>query len=93
MRHPGHPGTGAVSLLVTTGQQSHVITEPVGMTRKKVTLEPEPVVEKALQTGTKSAKVVKTLREELAAEEALREKEREHRKLAEDERQRMEECL
>ena len=51
------------------------------------------MVEEALQTGTKPAKVVKTLREELAAQEALREKEREQRRLVEDERRRMEEGL
>ena len=37
----------------------------------------------ALQTDTESAKVIKTLREELAAQEVLREKEREQRRLAE----------
>ena len=47
----------------------------------------------ALQTGPESAKIITTLREELAAQEALREKEREQRKLAEDERRRMEEGL
>ena len=51
------------------------------------------MVEEALQTGTESAKVIKTLREELAAQDALREKEREQRKLAENERRRMEEGL
>ena len=79
--------------MATTGQKSHVVTEPVGTTKKRETPEPEPVVEEALQTGTKSAKVIKTLREELAAQEALREKEWEQRKLAEDERRRMEEGL
>ena len=83
----------SVANMATTGQQSQVITEPVGTTKKKATPEPEPMVEEALQTSTEAVKVIKTLREELAAQEALREKEREQRKLAEDERQRMEECL
>ena len=46
-----------------------------------------------MQTGPESAKIITTLREELAAQEALREKEREQRKLTEDERRRMEEVL
>ena len=48
------------------------------MTKKRATPDSEPMVEEALQTSIESAKVIKTLREELAAEEALREKEREH---------------
>ena len=86
---------GSVASMATKGEQSNVVTEPVMTTKKKATLEPEPepVVEEALQTGTESAKVIKTLREELAAQDALREKEREQRKLAENERRRMEEGL
>ena len=61
------------------------------MTKRKAT--PEPVEGEALQTGLESPKIIKTLREELAAQEALREKEREQQKLAEDERRRMEEVL
>ena len=57
----------------TAGQQAHVVTEPVGTTRKEVT--PEPVGGESLQTGPESAKIITTLREELAAQEALREKE------------------
>ena len=81
--------------MATKGQQSSVTTEPVVTTKKKATPEPEaePVGEEALQTGTESAQGIKTLREELAAQEALREKEREQRKLAEDERRRIEEGL
>ena len=67
----------------TAGQHSHVVTEPVGMKKKKATLE--PVRGEALQTGPESAKIITTLREELEAQETLREKEREQRKLAEDE--------
>ena len=70
--------------MVEKGQQSNVATEPVRMTKKKATPEPEPVVEEALQTGTESAQEIKTLREELAAQEALREKEREQRKMAKE---------
>ena len=56
------------------------------MTRKhKATPEPEPAVEEALKTGTEFAQELRALREELAAQEELREKEREHRKLAEEE--------
>ena len=73
--------------MATKGQQSSVTTEPVVTTKKKATPEPEaePVGEEALQTGTEYAQEIKTLREELAAQEALREKEREQRKLAEEE--------
>ena len=63
-----------VATMAEKGQQSHVATELVGTTKKKASPEPEPVVEEALQTGTKSAQVTKTLREDLAAQEALREK-------------------
>ena len=79
----------------TAGQQAHVVTEPVGKTKKEVTPEPEPepVGGESLQTGPEFAKIITTFREELAAQEALREKEREPRKLAEDERRRMEESL
>ena len=48
-------------------------------------------MKETLQNGTESAKVIKTLREELAAQEVLRENEREQRRLAEDERRRIEE--
>ena len=53
-------------------QQAQVVIEPVGTTRKQP--EPEPV---ALQTVPETEKIIETLREELKAQEALREKERE----------------
>ena len=81
----------SVADTATPGQQSCVVTESVGATRKKAT--PEPVREEALQTDTETAEVIKTLREELAAQEALREKEKEQRRLAEDDRRRIEEGL
>ena len=81
----------------TAGQQAQVVTEPVGTTKKKATPEPEPELEpvegEALQTGPESAKIIATLKEELRAEEVLREKERQQRKLAKEERWRMEESL
>ena len=61
------------------GQQSNVDTEPVVTTKQKATPEPEPAVEEASKTSTESTQVLKALREELAAQEALREKEREKR--------------
>ena len=81
--------------MATKGQQSNVAIEPVGTTKKKSTREPEaePVGEEALKTGTESEEEIKTLGEELAAQEALREQEREQRKLVEDERRRIEEGL
>ena len=81
--------------MATKGQQSNVTTEPFVTTKKKATPEPEPelAVEEALKTGTESAQEIKTLREELAAHEAPREKEREQRRLVEDERRRIEEGL
>ena len=72
-------------------QQTQVVTEPVGTTRKQP--EPEPVESEALQTGHESEKIIATLREELRAQEVLREKEREQRKLAEEDLRRMEEGL
>ena len=71
-------------------QQAQVVTEPVGTTRKQPEPEPEPV---ALQTGPETEKIIETLREELKAQEALREKEREQRKAVEDDRRKMEEGL
>ena len=70
----------------TRSQQAQVVTEPVRTTRK----QPEPV---ALQTGPESEKIIETLQEKLRAQEALREKEWEQRKLVEDNRRRMEEGL
>ena len=46
-----------------------------------------------MKNGTESAQEIKTLKEELAAQEALREKEREEKKLAEEERRRIKESL
>ena len=62
-----------VAETATMSQQAQVVTEPVGTTRK----EPEQVDGEALQIGPESEKVIATLREELRAQEALREKERE----------------
>ena len=84
---------GKAANTATAGQEAHFVTEPVGMTRKEATPQPEPMGGEALQTSPESTKIIKTLREELAAQEVLREKEREQRKLAEDERRRMEEGL
>ena len=72
-------------------QQAQVVTEPVGTTRKRP--EPESVEKNALQTGPESEQIIATLQEELRAQEELREKEREQRKLVEDDRRRMEEGL
>ena len=85
----------STAIMATKGQQSNVAIEPVGTTMKKSTREPEaePVGEEALKTGTESEEEIKTLGEELAAQEALREQEREQRKLVEDERRRIEEGL
>ena len=82
-----------VAEAATRIQQTQVVTEPVGTTRKQPEPKPEPVEMEALQTGPESEKVIATLREELRAQEALREKEREQRKLAEEDRRRMEEGL
>ena len=57
---------GSVTSMATMGQQEKVNIEP----------EPEPEVGEASEIGTKSAQVLTALREELAAQEALREKER-----------------
>ena len=66
-----------VAEAATRIQQTQVVTEPVGTTRKQPEPEPEPVEMEALQTGLESERVIETLREELRAQEALREKERE----------------
>ena len=66
-----------VAEMTTTSQQAKVVTEPVGTTRKEPEPEPEQVEGEALKTGPKTGKVKTTLREELRAHEALREKERE----------------
>ena len=59
----------------TRSQQAQVVTEPVETTRNEPELEPEQVDGEALQTGPESKNVIATLREELRAQEALREKE------------------
>ena len=64
-------------------------TEPVGTSEKQA----EPETEKTLQTGPETEKLIATLKEELQAQEALRDNEREQRKLVEDDRRRMEEGL
>ena len=46
-----------------------------------------------MQTGPESEKVIATLKEELRAQDALREKAQEQRKLVEEDRRRMEESL
>ena len=82
------------SKMATMGQQSHINTKSVVTTRKqKVTPEPEPAVAEVSKTGTESAQELRALREELGAQEALREKEREQRKLGEEEERRIEESL
>ena len=66
--------------MATRGQQSNIDIDSVVRARKQKATpkpEPEPAVEEALKTGTESAQVLNTLREELAAQDALREKERE----------------
>ena len=73
-----------MAVAATRSQQAQVVTEPVRTTRKQP--EPEPVERGALQTGPEFEKVIATLTEELRAQEALREKEREQRKLAEEDR-------
>ena len=69
--------------MATMGQQANVDTEPVVTIKQKAT--PEPAVGEASETGIESAQVLTALREKLAAQEELREKEREQRKLVEEE--------
>ena len=79
------------------GQNTRMDTDPVAeAVVQKANPEPQPEPEPAtatLETGTESPQEIKTVREELAAQEALREKEREQRKLAKEERRRIEESL
>ena len=78
--------------MTTMGQQSNVDIEPVVTTRKqKATLE--SAMGEALKTGIESAQELRALREELAFQKALREKEREQMKLAEEEQRRIKEML
>ena len=55
---------GSAASMATMGQQSNVTTEPVGMTKKKTTPEPEaePLVEEALLTCTEFRKGNKDLK-------------------------------
>ena len=68
--------------MATRGQQSSVDTKSVMTTRQKETLEPElePVREETSKTNTEFAQEIKTLTEKFAAQEALREKERDRHK-------------
>ena len=78
--------------MANMGQQTSIDTEP-----RKQKATPEPELELAMdttsKTGTESTQELRTLREELAAQEALRGKEREQKKLVEEERRRVEENL
>ena len=82
--------------MATMGQPTSVDTKPiVSANRQKPTPEQEPelAVEAALKSGIESTQELRALREELAAQETLREKEWEHKKLAEEEQWRVEENL
>ena len=61
--------------MANMGQQTSVDKELIWSTRKqRATLEPEsePVVDTTSKTGTESTQELRTLREELVAQEALR---------------------
>ena len=82
--------------MATMGQHTSVDTESVvSASRQKPTSEPESeqAVEAALKTGTEYTQELRALKQELAAQEALRGKDKEQKKLAEEERRRVQENL
>jgi hypothetical protein len=80
---------GELTRAKARSRQAEDVTEPVGTSGKQAETE----TEEALQTGPETEKLIATLKEELEAQEALRENERKQRKLVEDDRRRMEEGL
>ena len=84
------------AIMANMGQNTSIDTKPVASANmQNAPLEPEaaPVVNAVPVNGTEQAQEILTLKDELAAQEALREKEREQKKTAEEERWRIEENL
>ena len=84
-----------VAFMANMGQNTTVDTEPVEESDgQNANPEPQPRPEPAtiaLETSTEQGQELVALREELAAQEALRGKEREQKKIAEEKRRRVEE--
>ena len=82
------------AIMANMGQNTSIDREPlVSANVQNAPSEPEaaPTVNTALGTDTEQAHEIVTLKDELAAQEALREKEREQKKLVEEERRTIEE--
>ena len=82
------------AIMTNMGQNTSIDREPlVSANVQNAPSEPEaaPTVNTALGTDTEQAHEIVTLKDELAAQEALREKEREQKKLVEEERRTIEE--
>ena len=77
------------AIMTNMGQNTRMDTDPVAeAVVQKANPEPQPEPEPAtatLETGTEQAQELVALREELAAQELLRGKEREQKKIAEEE--------
>ena len=84
------------AIMANMGQNTSIDTEPVVSVNIQ-NAPPEPkaatTVNTASVTGTKQAQEIVTLRDELDAQEALREKEREQKKTTVKEQRRIEENL
>ena len=82
------------TIMANMGQNTSTDMELVTAANvQSATPEPAQAVKTALETGTEQAQEIVALRDELASQEAFREKEREPKKTAEEERQRVEENL
>ena len=82
--------------MANMGQNTSIDTEPVlSANVPNATPEPAPApaVNTALETGTEQAKEIVALKDELAAQEAIRKKEREQKKIAEEDCRRVEKNL
>ena len=86
------------AIMANMGQSTSIDIEPVvsaNIHNAISGLEPEhaPAVPTALETGTDQVQELVALRDKLATQEALRGKEREHKKIVEEERRTVEETL
>ena len=80
---------GYAAIMANMGQNTSVDTKPVVSANIQNAIpEPElaPVVITTLETSTEQAQELVALRDELAAQETLRGKEKEQKKIAEEER-------
>ena len=85
-----------VAIMANMGQNTSIDTEPVvsaNIQNTPLELEAAPTVNAAPVNNTEQVQEIMTLKDKLAAQQTLREKEREQKKTIEEERRRIEENL